>query len=140
MVDATLLAVSAVSGLVLGPLIVRMLAGVAPGGLRLKAAKWQINRGLAMGDRWLLLQSGDRDYEFEHYSDDTEFGGKLGHIDTGTRSIPFGVGYSEQAVAESQLVKQQEEPAINQSRPETQTAQDLLDADAASNGHAGGEA
>jgi len=141
MVDPTIVAVSGVSGLFIGPLIVRMLAGMAPGGLSLRAAKWQINRGLAMGDRWVLLQCGDRDYELEHPDDSDVVGGKYGHIDAGAQSIPFATAYDEQAVAESSLIARQDEPPVSTERPTTRTADELLQADQASNGYsAGGEA
>jgi len=55
-------AMLAAVGLVLGPFALRFALGVAPGGLKKRAAKWQLHRALNMGDGWLVHQTGDRQY------------------------------------------------------------------------------
>jgi hypothetical protein len=128
MISTTAIALSAVGGLVLGPFIVRALAGMAPGGLRIRAAKWQIERGLSMGEQWVLEQTGDRDYELVHRGGIQLDGSKLGHIDTGGGATPFAVAYTEQAVDQSDLVIQQDEPPVAASRPDTEPLSDRMDA------------
>jgi len=133
MISMSYVALSAVGGLVLGPFIVRALAGMAPGGLRIRAAKWQIERGLSMGEQWVLEQTGDRDYELVHRGGIQLDSSKLGHIDTGGGALPFAVAYTESAVAQSDLVIQQDEPPVTPSSPETESLSERMDA-ADSNG------
>lgn len=128
MISTTGIALSAVGGLVLGPLIVRALAGMAPGGLRIRAAKWQIERGLSMGEQWVLEQTGDRDYELVHRGGIQLDSSKLGHIDTGGGATPFAVAYTESAVAQSELIVQQDEPPVAPSAPETESLSERMDA------------
>jgi len=103
----------AVIGLVIGPFALRFALGLAPGGLKTRAAKWQLHRALNMGDGWLVHQTGDRQYELLPIRPDAEtleIGDErvnldnLGHISTKTGSVPMGVSYGPGAVNDSPLV------------------------------------
>jgi hypothetical protein len=48
-------------GVIAGPFALRVILGLAPGGLKERAAKWQLHRSLSMGDGWLVHQHGDRE-------------------------------------------------------------------------------
>jgi len=106
-------AMLAAVGLVLGPFALRFALGVAPGGLKKRAAKWQLHRALNMGDGWLVHQTGDRQYVLRPIRPDAgalDIDGErvdldnLGHIATKTGSIPMGVSYGPGAVDDSPLV------------------------------------
>jgi len=102
-----------VIGLSIGPFVLRFALGLAPGGLKTRAAKWQLHRALNMGDGWLVHQTGDRQYELFPVNPDAEtmeIGDELveldnlGHISTKTGSVPMGVSYGPGAVEDSPLV------------------------------------
>jgi hypothetical protein len=102
-----------VIGLLIGPFVLRFALGLAPGGLKTRAAKWQLHRALKMGDGWLVHQTGDRQYELSPIDDDSEtleIGDErvdldnLGHLSTKTGSVPMGVSYGPGAVDDSPLV------------------------------------
>jgi hypothetical protein len=110
---AVLYTVIGLCGLVAGPFALRFVLGLAPGGLKERAAKWQLHRALSMGDGWLVHQDGDRSYkvfQIDTDRDAVEVEGEtvdlsnLGHISTKTGSIPMGVSYGPKAVGDSPLV------------------------------------
>jgi len=100
-------------GLIVGPFVLRFIIGLAPGSLKERAARWQLYRGLKMGDGWLVHQNGDRSYQLSAIDTDSDTVtvegesvdlGNLGHIATKTGSIPMGVSYGPGAVEDSPLV------------------------------------
>jgi hypothetical protein len=102
-----------VIGLFIGPFVLRFALGLAPGGLKTRAAKWQLHRALNMGDGWLVHQTGDRQYELfpiEADAETLEIGDErveldnLGHLSTKTGSVPMGVSFGPGAVEDSPLV------------------------------------
>jgi hypothetical protein len=117
-------------GVIAGPFALRFVLGLAPGGLKERAAKWQLHRALAMGGGWLVHQDGDRSYQLcltDTDRDTVEVGGEevslanLGHISTKTGSVPMGTSYGPGAVDESPLVGVAPGAHVGEAAAETDT-------------------
>lgn len=108
-----------VSGLFVGPMILKALGNLLPAGYGAKVGKWFLNSGLRMGEAWIANETAGQRYELVAVSQDTEDGanvlkadddrvwedvGLMGHLDTGGQSVPFGTTFDESRVISSPLV------------------------------------
>lgn len=107
------------SGLALGPMILKAAGNLLPGGFGDKVGKWFAQSGLQMGDAWIANETAGNRYELISVSKETEDGnnvlkdgddrvwedvGLMGHLDLGGKSVPFGTTFDESRVISSPLV------------------------------------